>query len=328
MYYLFLLMSIIPIWVSLTKRREFDFISLYILCLFLFNLPTFFGVVYDVRTSDFVKITDPFMYFCSSIPFIFATPFLFLKTKRNRVKRNVLNYESIRMQTFALYLILIICVLGIYDNRIALFGARTKVEFLENSTKTAVLLFNLPIIGVLLSYKLKKNIFLISFVLIVFLLFFSGSRSPLAFLGICLFIDVLYMKEFRIINYFKFILLGSSGLLVIILGKRLYGVILYRGFFEGLSVWWEDFNIDYLRQGSEFLGTSLILNEVIERSFTISSLDIFLSMYSILPIPVSYWGHSSSILMIDFNLYCFLILIIIWHTIFGLRDIVGWVFGV
>lgn len=294
MYIVFVFIVLLTLFLLVFRRRYLDFISLYTFCLFLFNITTFFGVVNDPVRRVFVE-PNPFLYFISSIPFLCVIPFLLIGYNKEKLTAEVYKYEIKGLIKIFLFLSTLFFLLAMIDNKEALFYSQTKVDVLENSTLSRNLFRSLPPVGLIISIHYKNKTYALFFLLAALLVFFTGSRSPLAVLGLCLFIYLLYPKKIVIVDHLKLMFFGLLGLLIIILGKRLYGSILYVGFFDGFSYWIDNFDFQYLIEGSEFLGTPAILNEVIDKDFDISNMDIIHSLLAILPIPMSFWGLSSGL---------------------------------
>src|SRR5690606_28569689 len=140
----------------------------------------------------------------------------------------------------------------------------------------------------------RKKILYIFFILTI-ILFLFGGRGRLVAVVLCFLLVYMYNKPLKIWSNRLLMAGGVLGLFVIILGKRLYGYILGYGLIDGSIKWYNDFDQRFFLTGSEFVTNSAILNAVIDRDFSVGWEDVFTSLFSILPIPVSVFGFDSGV---------------------------------
>lgn len=288
-YTFFIVNVMITIYILIFKKRKFDFISIYVLILFLYSTPVLFGVVINVYTQTFEAAT-PDLFVVMSIPYLIVSLFLIANNNYEIISRRSFVTEKIALNVF-----LISSLIAISAYIPTLLSSASKVELLENSNLFSMVLYQtLPVAGFLLSLKSKSKKFLIIFSLILlFMLIFGGRKSvTAAFLaGAVIFLE---NKPLRLIEKYKFILISCLLLIVLVLSKTLYGFVLSAGPIEGFKAWVDRFEFRYLLTGSEFLGRSSLLEAVLVNDFKTDKIYYFYSFLALLPIPLSYFNYSSS----------------------------------
>lgn len=300
MYYFFVFFVLLSLLAFLFKKRNFDFLSIYYIMLFLYNMTTMLGVVNNKYSLNFEQPNE-YLYLVSAFPFIFATLFLLIDQPKNMTfvhMRYSYNRNRKSRGELQLFLNLLIAIMIVYTitNFNSLFLSKSKVELLENRSSASMFVAGFFPMMFMLAYVLrkKKTLYLLS--VFLFIMFLFGSRSSLASVVLTVLILLLYGSKIRVIQKRWMMFFGVLGLNSVILGKTLYGHVLARGISDGFASWIQEFDfMNYYRIGSEFLGTSTILNKVIETNFSTTSLDILFSFLSLQPIPVSYFGLDSGI---------------------------------
>ena len=289
-YYLFFILgAFTSLYLVFFKRRHFDFISIFILTLMLYTLPLFFGSVRNIYIESFV-VPDEQTYIVMGIPYYISTFFIILKNSYNFDKNVDVFHEKITLK-----LLLLLSSVGMFLYLPTIFSSSSKVELLENSNLMVQILYaNIPIIGFLLSLLLKNKKFILIFLLFLIVLFLFGARRSIALAFIGSLIIFFINNPLRLISKIKWISLGGIALFLVVLSKTMYGYILARGVINGFKGWYSDFDWNFLFTGSEFLTTSTILNTVIISNFTTDKLYYFYSFLALQPIPLSYFGYSSS----------------------------------
>jgi len=289
-YAFFLIGALVCLSLLLFLKRKFDFLTIYILILFLYTLPLFFGKVINVYVGDFIN-ANPSTFVVMGIVY-FITSFFLLKDNNYIYRR----YEfTSTEEKLALKVILIFSTIGMFLYIPNLLSSGSKVELLENTNLlSAVIYQNMPVFGFLLALKIKNRKYLIIFAfMLLFLLVFGARRSiAIAFMGSIIILAQPY--SFRLIEKYKLILISFIFLIIVVLSKTLYGYTLSLGVVQGFFSWMSGFEVKYLLTGSEFLGTSTILNSVIEYDFKTDRILYFYSFLSLQPIPLNYFGYSSS----------------------------------
>lgn len=296
MYFLFLFVVLGSLIVFLSKKRYFDFLTVYYLLLFLYNIPNMLGIVY-IPSAGRMGEPGNYIYLVSIFPFIFCTIFLLLKQPiQNKSKLDYIR-ESFQDKKYN-YLIFLLTLIFIgsilYSLKIAT-GSSSKQELLDDKSSLAILLSSFSSLAIMYAYLTDKKKLLIFFFSCMGLLFFFGGRGKLVAAVMCFLFVYFYNRPIVIKNNKWLVLGGSLGLITVILGKRLYGYVLYLGLVDGVQYWYKDFNSSFLITGSEFMTNSAILNAVIEYDFSIPWTDVFGSLLSILPIPVSLLGFNSGV---------------------------------
>lgn len=289
-YTFFLLCAFLCLSSLFLLKRKFDFLTIYILVLFLYTLPLFFGSVINVYTGDFIN-ANPSTFVIMGIVYFITS--IFLLKNNNYIYRK---YEFAgREEKLALSVVFIFSAIGMFLYIPNLLSSGSKVELLENTNLlSAVIYQNMPVVGFLLALKIKNKKYLIIFTfMLLFLLMFGARRSiAIAFMGS---IVILWQQHsFRLIEKYKLIFFSFVALITVVLSKTLYGYILSLGVQKGFLSWVENFEIKYLMTGSEFINTSVILNSVVENNLKTDGVLYFYSFLSLQPIPLSYFGYSSS----------------------------------
>lgn len=291
--YFFLLVCFFSLlFAFLFKEREFDFVSVYIICLILFNTTTVFGIVSDPYTKTF-NTPHAGTYVVTGVIFLVTIPFLF--TKKISYHKTKLSYCSFQKENLHLFLIFMFNFLALAITAPLLLQASDKVSALESSNNVIITTaYNtLPVLGFILSMKTKNKKYIIYFLCVVLTVFLLGSRRASALILISYLLIALEGVRFSPIIKWKVMLVGMTGILLIILGKTYYGYFLKYGL-SGTGIWLSNFNYEYLLTGNELLGRSSILNAVIEKNFSIDKMENFKSFLAIQPIPLSYFSFSSS----------------------------------
>src|SRR5690606_11618746 len=255
-YAFFLIGALVCLSLLLFLKRKFDFLTIYVLILFLYTLPLFFGKVINVYVGDFIN-ANPSTFVVMGIVY-FITSFFLLKDNNYIYRR----YEfTSTEEKLALKVILIFSTIGMFLYIPNLLSSGSKVELLENTNLlSAVIYQNMPVFGFLLALKIKNRKYLIIFAfMLLFLLVFGARRSiAIAFMGSIIILAQPY--SFRLIEKYKLILISFIFLIIVVLSKTLYGYTLSLGVVQGFFSWMSGFEVKYLLTGSEFLGTSTILN--------------------------------------------------------------------
>ncbi|MGC0121397.1 hypothetical protein [Pseudoalteromonas piscicida] len=288
--HLFLILCVLLLVYSFAIReREFDFISLYCVCLIFFNISTLFGVVIETYTRVYVPANDS-MFFVTALVFLSAIPFLYLPQKMplSEAKRRCELEDNI-----SIFLILFGFLVVLIFTLPALLSASNKREVLENGGVIYALIGALPVVGAYLSYERKKWFMMLIFVLMIIGIFLLGSRRPAALLFIGVIILVIGGRRIRLLSYWKVILFSFLGIVFLILGKSLYSFILKYGI-GGFILWYQNFSFEFFIRGSEFLSTPGILAAVIDSNLDVSGTHMLKSLLAIQPLPLSYFGFSSS----------------------------------
>lgn len=288
-YIFFVVNALTTLSIILFRKRCFDFLSVYVLILTLYSLPLFFFSVYDPVHKLYNEPIDQ-VYITMGVTFLGVAPFLFFKNNFQKV-----NEISFKSENLPLLIIAIFSLIGFFYLVPVLLSATNKVEALELNTNIIFAIFYeiFPAVGFLMAYKYKNKKFLIFFLILVIIILLFGTRRSFAMALIGLMV-IGMPNPLRLASMYKYILFGFFALILVILGKNFYGYILYYGLFDGLSEWRNNFTIDYLFEGSEFLSTSAILQAVVENNFKVDTINIVKSLLAIQPIPLEYFNFSSS----------------------------------
>ena len=296
MYLFFFTVVVLSFFIFILKRRSFDFLSIYYVLLLLYNIPTLFGFVYIPGTTKF-GVPNEYIYIVSAFPFIFLSYFLFLKQPYiNEKKLNAvdLSLQASKYKILTTTITILFYVNFIYSLQLAI-SVDSKRDLLDNTNALSILLSPFSYLAIMYAYLMNNKKMLRLYLISVGILFFWGGRGLFAIAILCLLLISVRDEPIRIIKYKWAMLGGCFGLLTIVLGKTIYGYILFWGFADGINLWYKNFNVDYLITGSEFIGNTAILNEVIMADFSIPWSDVFTSLFSLLPIPVSVFGLNSGI---------------------------------
>lgn len=271
-------------------KRKFDFLTIYVLILFLYTFPLFLGNVINVYTGEFINANPTTLVVMGCVYFI--TSFFLLKNNSYIIcKNSIVDVE----EKIAINIILIFSIIGMFLYAPTLLSSGNKTELLENTNLlSAVIYSNMPVVGFLLALKTKNRKYLIIFTFMLFFLFLFGSRRSIAITFMGTVIILWQQHSFRLIEKYKLIFFSFIALIAVILSKTLYGYILSLGVQKGFLSWIENFEVKYLMTGSEFISTSTILNSVVDNNFKTDSIIYFYSFLSLQPIPLSYFGYSSS----------------------------------
>lgn len=289
-YTFFLTGALLCLCLLLFLKRKFDFLTIYVLILFLYTLPLFFGSVINVYTGDFIN-ANPTTFVVMGCVYFVTSLFLLKNNSYVFYKKNIVEVE----EKIALNIIFILSLVGMLLYIPILISSGSKTELLENTNLlSAVIYSNMPVVGFLLSLKVKNKKYLIIFIFMLFFLFLFGSRRSIAIAFMGSIIILWQEHSFRLIEKYKLIFFSFIALIAVVLSKTLYGYILSLGMKEGFLSWIENFEIKYLMTGSEFINTSVILNSVVENNFKTDGVLYFYSFLSLQPIPLSYFSYSSS----------------------------------
>lgn len=289
-YIFFIINALLCLGLIFFKKRNLDFLSIYILILFLYTLPLFFGVVSNVYTGLFEN-PDPRIFVVMGLAYLGSSLFIF----SDNSNFNINNSRDYLSEKIAFNIFLFLSIIGFILFVPTILSSSSKVELLENTNLlSSIIYFNVPIIGFLLAIKVKNKKYIIIFsLLLLFLLLFGARKSvAIAFMGAA--IIFLENKPLKLISKYKFLISAFAVLLVVIASKTLYGYVLGYGLLIGISEWFNNFNFNFLFTGSEFITTSAILNSVLINDFSTDKIYYFYSFLALQPIPLSYFGYSSS----------------------------------
>ena len=289
-YYIFFLSgALTSLYFLFFRNRYFDFITVFILTLFLYTLPLFFGGVKNIYTNEFDQ-PEGVTYIVMRIPYFISIFFIILNNSHGFNNKVDFSHEKIALNVF-----LILSTVGLILYLPSFFASSNKAELLENKNLMVQILYaNVPVVGFLFSLLIKNKKFIFIFSMFLVILFLFGSRRSIALALVGSLVIVLINNPLRLISKIKLILLGLVTLFIVVLSKTMYGYILARGIFEGVKVWFYEFEWRFLFTGSEFLTTSTILNAVVLNDFKVDKLYYFYSFLALQPIPLSYFNYSSS----------------------------------
>lgn len=292
-YYLLLLLSTsLPVSYIVFRQRQFDLLSVYTLLLLLFSIPIYFGLMYEPYSQLFLdNAIEDEVFVIYSIPYIFVFFSLVYKDSLNLTEMKI--KKQLYNRRFSFLCASVCCML--FVSYIPDFvSATTKVEMLESVDFRFVILTSLVPVGFYYSLINKDMKYVIFFVFIMFLLFMFGTRRPFALCMVIFIMQYFRGKKFYVYKKYKLILLSVTLISVVILGKTFYSYFLNYGLI-GIVFWWDNFTINMLLTGSEFMSTSVILNEIVKNKFMIDIEIVPLSLVAITPIPLSLFGFSSSV---------------------------------
>lgn len=293
MMYLFLLLCVtFFIYSFFIRKRQFDFLTIYAFFLILFNLTTIFGVVVDPYSRQYSSASTELL-FSTAIVFLVTSPFFYYKSS-NIVSPsfNGDNRDIIPVIIFLYVSFFISCSFTLI-NLSSFISATSKKDIMESKSIFSILLGSLPIAGFFLSIQIRKYAFTCGFVLILLIIFISGSRSALALMLLVFIMIYMKGKILSLVTYWKVLFLLGGSLTILILGKSLYSLIINYGF-SGVFIWYNSFEFSYLISGSEFLSTPAILDSVILNDFKVDGLHMLKSFLAIQPIPLSYFEFESA----------------------------------
>lgn len=286
-YVFFLIGSLSSLSIILFKKRNFDFNSIFILVLFLYTIPLFFGYVNDPYTSLFV-VPDERVFLVMAIPYYISLLFLINDNCDSKVN----DYYSGEL---FLKFILIISLLGFFVYFPTIMSSKSKVELLENSNMLVSVIYStLPVFGFLAALKFNNKRYIYMFLGLLLLIFLFGARRSLALAVIGSLVVLLHEHKLILLKQYKVIALGLVGIVLVLLGKVMYGYVLSHGIVNGINTWKDEFSYDFLITGSEFLTTSAILNNVLINDFNTDKIYYFYSFLALQPLPLSYFNYSSS----------------------------------
>lgn len=289
-YIFFLFNALLCIGLIFSIKRDFDFISIYILVLFLYSLPLFFGIVANVYSGLYEK-PDTDIFIVMAIPYLIVAIFIVATKKsiKNNMNRDYLS------EKVALNIFLILSLIGFLLYVPTILSSSSKVDLLEDTNLLSAIIYsNMPVVGFLLAIKVKNKKFILMFSAMLLFLALFGARRSIAIACIGTAIIMLQNRPLRLITKYKFVIGALIALLAVVLSKTLYGYILGYGISQGISEWLKGFDSKFLMTGSEFLSTSALLNSVIINDFTTDKIYYFYSFLALQPLPLSYFNYSSS----------------------------------
>lgn len=274
------------------KKRSFDLLALYGVFLILFSLPTIMGVVYDPNTKAMKELNNEVYFITALTVFFLLIIMVFKDLLLNHPPRLCTPLSDKEYNSF-LFVGSAITLLLSLDVFPSVFFSKSKVEVLESANITHLLLSS--IVPALFIAALMKGVrkYVCFFLLVLILFFMFGSRRPLSLAIVGAVFIVLIEHRFVLISKWRVLLAGIFFLGLVILGKTLYGYFLIGGI-AGIQLWFKELNLDMVFSGAEFMGTSAILNEVVVTGFSLPFESVPYSFASLLPIPVSFFGLSSS----------------------------------
>jgi hypothetical protein len=293
LFKVFLILStLLPLQHIIIRKRKFDLLSIYTILLVLFSAPLYFGLMYNPYTRLFENNTlQDETLVIYSIPFICV--FLALIFRDSQYFRNSKVLPSLYNRTFTI-LCAAICSI-IYISFIPDFiNATTKVEMLENVDFRFIILTSIVPAAFYYALVNADKTLAIYFFGLVLLLFMVGTRRPFALCLVILLLVELKKNEIFLYNKYKEIFVGFVLISLVILGKSFYSYFLSYGPI-GAVFWFNEFDLNMVLTGAEFMSTSVILNEIVVQGFKIDLDVVPKSLLAITPIPLSIFGFSSSI---------------------------------
>lgn len=286
----------VAFWQICFKKRNFDSLSIYFVFLTLFFIPIFFGKVFD-PTNDVYVSSNSLLPVVGGIAYFGLMVALFLKKEKIRAEvafSMEFSGRSARADYIFLLLGVATCVFLTAQNIGSLTQAGSKVEVLEGAGATYILLTALVPVVFACAYSMRRWwVALLAFA-IACLLFVFGSRRTLAILFLIWIYWGLSGQTLVLARKFGYLAIGVFLLLLVVLGKSFYGYFLVYGW-DGIGLWWGAVDMRSLSSGAEFLSTSAILHYVVERDFAVPLWAVPVGILSALPIPLSYFGLSSSL---------------------------------
>src|SRR5690606_27290102 len=135
--------------------------------------------------------------------------------------------------------------------------------------------------------KFKSKRYIYIFLGLLLLIFLFGARRSLALAVIGSLVVLLHEQKLILLKQYKMIVLGLVGIVLVLLGKVMYGYVLSNGIVNGINIWRDEFSYDFLITGSEFLTTSAILNKVLINDFNTDKIYYFYSFLALQPLPLS-----------------------------------------
>ena len=288
----------LSLWAICFRRRKFDSLSIYFVFLTLFFLPNFFGKVFDPINEEYIN-ANSLIPVVNGLVYMGLLASLIWKTVSERGNKE--NFERAAAGTriwrqdgyfslFGLFLCICLAVLNIST----LSQAENKVEVLEGAGASYILLTALVPVVFACAYSSRRWWIAVTALLVACLLFLFGSRRTLAILLLIWIYWRLHENPIVLAGKFKFVLIGLVLLFSVILGKSFYGYFLIYGW-SGFGLWWTSLDARALSSGAEFLSTSAILHYVVGSDFSIPLWAVPAGFLSALPIPLSYFGISSSL---------------------------------
>lgn len=289
--YLFFIISVLlTLTLLFIKKRKIDFLTIYVLVLFLYSTPLLFNKVFVHETFLFTTpVLD--MFVVMAIPFLGASLGLIVS------KNNYYYYPKPPSLTdkASLYILLIATFISFSLFLPILLSSSDKGELFENTNIVLYTLYSyLPVAGFLISFKIKNKRFLIIFGCILFFMLLFGARRSVATAVLASLLISMQNIPLRLVSKYKIILGGAFVLVTLILSKSFYGFALYYGPLLGFQEWIQNFEFKFLISGSEFIAQSAILNAVLKYDFHADKFHFLYSVLALQPIPLSFFGLSSS----------------------------------
>lgn len=276
------------------RKKEFDLFSVYMISLILFCLPLFFMKAYNPISGDYV-VPERGTYIIYGIAFLFAYIFSALDQysfSRITIIRKANGIHFGRNNKSFLFVIFIICLIMFLSILPSLILADSKQQALETGGMEMMLMSSLVPIGFSYAVISKEKKYVSIFAIMAVTIFFFGTRSPIVFCALAWAVLISRGKKTILIKQYKLIFCLFVALLLVILGKSFYGVLIRGG---GVGDWLSGLTFDKIVIGAEFLRTNGILNTVVKENFNIPYWSVPVGVLSILPMPLDWFGLSSSL---------------------------------
>lgn len=291
-YAVFFISAVTVLGYFFCKRREFDFLSLYILSMTLFFLPSFFRLTYDPVLVGYVQPGATF-YLVQSIAYWGGLGGVLFKVAFSRISFPALRSLHVVDTAFVYSCLFITLAVLMYLLPLLAF-ATNKSEALKIFGVWVMLLTSLIPVGFAMAIVLGRLMVAFFFVFFALLLFLYGMRSPLVFLFLGGLMLSLSRHRIALISQWKVLIFGFFFVAFVVIGKAFYGAYLLGGWVGALE-WVYNPDFENIWRGAEFLTTSAILNGVIVADFETDFWLVPVSFISALPIPLASFGLSSSI---------------------------------
>ncbi len=292
--FLFFFISAISVvlWV-ICRKRVFDILSIYCAFLFLFSISSVFGLVYDPFFHVYKRV-DSSVWIVHGISFSSLGILILCKDYFAVRRRPIPVLPSSLPGALFLILCLLLSTSILVTKAPGMISARSKVEMLETAGIEMVLLSSLLPVAFAYALATRRYVFAAVALSIILFLFVVGTRRPLV-LAVLVLCAVLYFgKTISLISKWKAISIGVVFSVLVMAGKTFYGAVMAGGL-AAVPAWLDDFDLETLMKGAEFLNTSAILQEVIVTDFNIPCWVPLAGLLSFLPVPLSQYGLSSSL---------------------------------
>lgn len=281
----------------LGRKRRIDFLLVYFISLFCFSLSVYFGLVYDPFGKGFItaQYETSVVYGVAYLGLLFVGIMNDVELERFYYPPGEIAIEKglSRGGKVLLLALFFVLSLAIFIKLVPVYlSAAYKRQALEQVGFSLMLMSSCVVSGFGLSLVFKNKFFTVAFSTFLLLLFLWGTRSPAVFAFFIYFVFRFGDRKVMALKKAKIMVFLLCFALIIAVGKNFYGEVVYGG--RGVVVWFNEYSLEKMLTGMEFMYTPAILDKVIEKDFSVGFISVVKSFLGLLPLPSSVTGNNPS----------------------------------